>query len=84
MILQIVHIPEKSSKIRMRKQQHSLNQTYVSQAEPTTPKGGFRWGIRKKIPTERVVRHWKRLVQVGSPALEVFQKPLDVVLWGMV
>jgi len=48
--------------------------------------GRLRWGVRKNLLTERVVRHWNRLLRevIESPSLEVFEKRVDVAVRDMV
>jgi len=42
--------------------------------------------FRKKVFTERVVKHWNRLPMevVASTSMEVFKKRVDTALWDMV
>jgi len=48
--------------------------------------GRFRFGIRKKLFTMRVVRHWHRLPSeaVDAPSLEVFKARLNGDLSNLV
>ena len=48
--------------------------------------GRFRFDIRRKFFTERVVRYWNRLSRevVDAPSLEVFKARLDGALGSLV
>ena len=48
--------------------------------------GRFRFTIRKKFFTQRVVTHWNRLSKevVDAPSLEAFKARLDVALGSLV
>ncbi|KAJ7409570.1 hypothetical protein BTVI_56095 [Pitangus sulphuratus] len=48
--------------------------------------GNFKLDIRKKLFTEKVIRHWNGLPRevMDSPSMEVFKKRLDVALSAMV
>ncbi|KFZ51610.1 hypothetical protein N321_05636, partial [Antrostomus carolinensis] len=49
-------------------------------------KGRFRLNIRRKLFTQRVVRHWDRLPRevVDAPSLEAFKARLDVALGSLI
>ena len=48
--------------------------------------GRYRFDIRKKFFTMRVVRHWNRLPRetVDAPSLEVFKARLDGALGNLI
>ncbi|KFP12456.1 hypothetical protein Z169_06273, partial [Egretta garzetta] len=48
--------------------------------------GRFRWDIRKKFFTLRVVKHWNRLPRevVEAPSLETFKARLDGALSNLI
>ena len=48
--------------------------------------GRFKWNVRKKFFTVRVVRHWNRLPKevVDAPSLEVFKARLGGALSNLV
>jgi len=48
--------------------------------------GGFRLHIKKNVFTERVVRHWNRLLGevMKSPSMEAFKKPVEAALQDIV
>ena len=48
--------------------------------------GRFKLGIRRKLFTQRVVKHWNRLPKeaVDAPSLEAFKARLDVALGSLV
>ena len=48
--------------------------------------GRFRFDVRRKFFTQRVVKHWNRLPKgvVNAPSLDAFKARLDVALGSLV